>query len=95
MVWRWLSSTVSGASRSIVSQAGIITQVYLPKVIFPIGAAITELIHFGFGLLVIAIFLAFYRIAPGIALLWRQPGGSPDASVVLWVTGDLGRGEDP
>ena len=70
IVWRWLSSTVSGASRSIVSQAGIITQVYLPKVIFPIGTAITELIHFGFGLLVIAIFLAFYRIVPGITLLW-------------------------
>jgi len=70
IVWRWLGSTVSSASRSIVIQAGIITQVYLPKSIFPLGASVTQLINFGFGLLVIAIFLIFFKIMPGIQLLW-------------------------
>jgi len=70
MVWRWLSSTLNSASKSIVAQAGIITQVYLPKLIFPIGATLTHLFHFGFGLLVIAFFLVFFAIVPGTALLW-------------------------
>ncbi|MBI3800889.1 MAG: hypothetical protein HY268_28430 [Deltaproteobacteria bacterium] len=70
MVWRWLSSTLSSAAKSIVIQAGIITQVYLPKLIFPIGATLTHLFHFGFGLLIIAIFLVSFRIFPGMALLW-------------------------
>lgn len=70
IVWRWLSSTVTSASKSIVAQSGIITQVYLPKVIFPIGAVFTQLINFGFGLLIIAIFCVFFSIIPGVELLW-------------------------
>lgn len=70
IVWRWLSSTVTLASRSIVAQAGIITQVYLPKLIFPMGATLTHLFHFGFGLLAVAPFLVFFGIVPGKALLW-------------------------
>ena len=70
IVWRWLSSTVSSASTSILSQSGIITQVYLPKVIFPIGATLTQLINFGFGLLVIAIFFVFFNVIPGIKVVW-------------------------
>jgi len=70
IVWRWLSSTVSFASNSIIRQSGIITQVYLPKSIFPIGASLTQLINFGFGLLIIAIFLISFKIIPGMQLLW-------------------------
>jgi lipopolysaccharide transport system permease protein/teichoic acid transport system permease protein len=70
IVWRWLSSTIGSASKSIVGQSGIITQVYLPKAVFPIGAALTQLINFGFGLLVIAIFFAFFRVTPGMKAFW-------------------------
>jgi lipopolysaccharide transport system permease protein/teichoic acid transport system permease protein len=70
VVWRWLSSAVITASRSITSQSGIITQVYLPKAIFPIGATLTQLFNFSFGLIVIAFFLIFFKVVPGVALLW-------------------------
>lgn len=70
VVWKWLGSTVSLASRSIISQAGIITQVYLPKAIFPFGVTLSELINFAFGLLVVALFLVFFKVYPGIELLW-------------------------
>lgn len=70
VVWRWISSTITTASKSIVSQTGIITQVYLPKAIFPFGAALTQLINFGFGLVVISIFLIYFNIFPGTKLLW-------------------------
>ena len=70
VVWRWVSSTVSGAARSIIAQAGVISQVYLPKLIFPLSTTVTQLIHFGFGLLVIALGLVMFHIAPTLALLW-------------------------
>lgn len=70
IVWRWLTSTVGTASRSIITQAGIITQVYLPKAIFPIGVTFSQLINFIFGLLVIAMFLIYFKIMPGLELLW-------------------------
>lgn len=70
IAWRWIASTVTSSSKSITGQAGIISQVYLPKMIFPLGASMTQLINFSFGLIVVAIFLAFFRIVPGIEILW-------------------------
>jgi ABC-type polysaccharide/polyol phosphate export permease len=70
VVWRWVSSTVSGAARSIIAQAGVISQVYLPKLIFPLSATMTQLIHFGFGLVVVALGLVVFHIPPTTALLW-------------------------
>lgn len=70
IVWRWLNTSIATASKSIVSQAGIITQTYLPKAVFPICTSITQLINFGFGLLVIAIFSVVFGTVPGLELLW-------------------------
>ncbi|PIP42141.1 MAG: teichoic acid ABC transporter permease [Desulfobacterales bacterium CG23_combo_of_CG06-09_8_20_14_all_51_8] len=70
IVWRWLSSTVLVASKSISQQSGIISQVNLPKIQFPICVALTQLINFGFGLIIIGLFLIYFRVLPGIELLW-------------------------
>ncbi len=68
--WHWINSSLKGAASSISGRAKIITQVYLPKAIFPFGVNITQLINFSIGLVVVAIFLAAYRLAPGIEILW-------------------------
>ncbi len=70
VAWKWVAATVSSSAKSISGRAGVITQVYLPKAIFPFGSNLTQLINFTFGLVVIALFLAFYRIIPGPELLW-------------------------
>ncbi len=70
IVWRSISSTLGSASRSILSRSGIITQVYLPKANLPLGAVLTQLINFGFGLIVIGIFFVVLRIVPGLTILW-------------------------
>lgn len=70
IAWRWISSTVNSSVKSIVSQSGIISKVYLPKAIFPLGVSLTQLINFSIGLIIIAVFLAIFRIAPGLEVLW-------------------------
>ena len=70
VVWRWLGSTIGAASGTIVRQAGIVTQVYLPKIVFPVTEAMTGLVNFGFGLLVVAIIFLAWSIRPGLAVLW-------------------------
>jgi ABC-type polysaccharide/polyol phosphate export permease len=70
IAWRWVSSTVTSASKSIVSESAIITQVYLPKANFPISAVLAQLINFIFGIMVVGIFMIGFQIAPGIELLW-------------------------
>jgi ABC-type polysaccharide/polyol phosphate export permease len=70
IAWRWLASTVNMASKSIIQQAGIISQVHLPKAQFPICTVLTQFINYCFGLVVIGLFLFFFRIVPGLEALW-------------------------
>lgn len=70
VVWRWFSATLSSAATSVLSQRGIITQVYVPKVIFPLGVALTQVVHFGFGLAVVLLFLLLFRIPPSLHWVW-------------------------
>lgn len=70
VTWKWISASLINSAKSITSKAGIITQVYLPKALFPFGSTLTQAINFTFGLVVIALFLLIYKIVPGINLLW-------------------------
>jgi len=64
IVWRWISSSINTAAKSILRYSSIINQVYLPKFIFPLSFTFTQLINFLFGLVVIALFLLIYGIVP-------------------------------
>lgn len=70
VAWKWISSVVNTSAKSISSKAGIITQVYLPKALFPLSKTLTQLFNFIFGLSVVLLSLIFYRIVPGVVLLW-------------------------
>lgn len=65
VVWRWISTTVNTSSKSILKYTSIINQVYLPKSIFPLSFTFTQLFNFGFGIVVIGIFLMIFGIMPG------------------------------
>lgn len=70
ITWKWISAAISTSAKSISGKAGVITQVYLPKAIFPLASTLTQLINFSFGLVVVAIFLGFYKLVPGPEVLW-------------------------
>ncbi len=70
VAWKWIASAIGSSAKSITGRSGIITQVYLPKALFPVGTTMTQAINFTFGLVVIALFLAIYRLVPGIEILW-------------------------
>lgn len=70
VVWRWLGASAGAASQSIVKQAGIITHVAMPKIVFPITETVTGLVHFGFGLLVVLGIFLTWGIRPGAAVVW-------------------------
>lgn len=62
--WRWTASTINSSARSITRYSSIINQVYLPKAMFPLTGAISQLVNYCFGLIVIAIFLLFFGVMP-------------------------------
>ena len=69
IVFRYFSTSISLSSGAIVSNAGIITQVYLPKAIFSFGTVLSQTINFLFGLIVVEILLFFFHVSQGIELI--------------------------
>lgn len=67
VVWKWFSSTVLHASGAILNNPGLMRQVYLPKVVFPLVTILTDTAKF---LVVFSILLVF--------LLWN--GGTFSAA---------------
>ncbi|MTI95323.1 MAG: ABC transporter permease [Firmicutes bacterium] len=70
MGWRWTASTMSRSAKAITGKAGIISKVYLPKLIFPIGTTFTQMVNFCFSLSIIALYLIISQTIPGMNLIW-------------------------
>jgi len=70
VVFQAFSKSMTMASSSITGKAGLITQVYLPKAIFPFGVVLTQLINFLFSLVTVVVILGVLRVRPSIHLLW-------------------------
>lgn len=68
--WRWFSSTILECSTSLMGKAALIKQVYFPKLVVPMSVVLTHLANFGFGLIILALLLAFHRVPVGYNLLF-------------------------
>ena len=56
IVWKWLDSTVRTASGTVAQSVSIMSQVYLPKIVFPLITVLTNFLKF---LIILGVFLLF------------------------------------
>ena len=63
--WTLFSGGLMQVTNSVVSNAGLITKVYVPRLIIPIASVVSGLVDFGVSLLVLALLMADYHRAPG------------------------------
>ena len=69
--WNYFSQSLTGSSDSIVGSSYLITKVYFPRLILPLGKVTSGLIDFGVAFVILLGMMAWYGIAPtaGILLL--------------------------
>lgn len=82
--WAFFVSSIRFASTSLVSNANLVTKIYMPRVIFPIASVVSQLIDLGIAAVVLVIFLAFTGAHVSIQMLWLP---LLLAIMVLLVTG--------
>lgn len=70
IVWKWLDSTVRTSSGTIAQSVSIMSQVYLPKVVFPMITVLTNGLKFLIILAVFLVFLWLYGVQVKAAWLW-------------------------
>ncbi|MFN8020407.1 MAG: ABC transporter permease [Acidimicrobiales bacterium] len=67
--WSYFSSASSAASQSLVGQVDLITKVYFPRILAPIGSLLPGVVDMGIALVLASIVAAIDGQFPGIELL--------------------------
>jgi lipopolysaccharide transport system permease protein len=64
LFWNYFAQALTRCAASLVSNAGVITKVYFPRIIAPISSTIVALIDFFFASIVFAVLMIYFKFAP-------------------------------
>jgi lipopolysaccharide transport system permease protein len=68
--WTYFAYALQSTTNVVVDNQRLITKVYFPRLILPIAQALSGLVDFAIGFVVLAIFTLAYHIVPTVAALW-------------------------
>jgi lipopolysaccharide transport system permease protein len=68
-VWTYLSAAVAGAAESLAQHEALVTKVYFPRLLAPAAAVLPGLVDLGVSIVVLAVLMVAYGVAPTAALL--------------------------
>jgi lipopolysaccharide transport system permease protein len=64
VAWGYFSSALGGASNSLVSNVGLITKVYFPRLVIPGAAVLAALVDFAIALVVLLLVMLGFGLLP-------------------------------
>lgn len=64
--WTFFSSSLSGASSSLISSKNLITKVYFPRLVIPISPVLGKMVDFGISFLILLGLMLWYKVTPTI-----------------------------
>lgn len=70
VIWYFFANGVTSSSSSMVAEANTIKKVYFPRLVIPISATLSGVVDLVISFLVLLGMMAFYGIAPTIAVVW-------------------------
>lgn len=71
--WGFFSGALTNASASLISNAGLLSKVYFPRLILPLSEVLARLVDFAITLIILGLMLAAYGIVPRPAALALVP----------------------
>ena len=69
-IWIFFQESASEGVNSVVGNASLIRKIYFPREVFPLTSVSTKLVELGINFAILAGFMAWYGILPGIYALW-------------------------
>jgi len=66
--WTFFSGIITSSGNSLVGNQSLITKVYFPRLIIPLSAAGVSLVDLFVGLVLLAIVMGIFGVAPGMAV---------------------------
>ncbi|MGV6825515.1 MAG: ABC transporter permease [bacterium] len=72
VIWKWFAASITNASNSITIAGGLISQVYVPKLMFPFAVISVATFKFLIVFCMLIVFLLIYGVQP--SLTWLSLG---------------------
>jgi lipopolysaccharide transport system permease protein len=67
--WTLFSEGLTRSTTSMVSNAGIMTKVYFPRLVMPISGILSPLVDFFIAFIILILMMAYYGFVPTIAIV--------------------------
>lgn len=67
--WQFFANALTQSSNSLVASQNLITKVYFPRLVIPLGSVIAGLVDFAFAFVVLIGMMFYYGIKPGPSIL--------------------------
>jgi homopolymeric O-antigen transport system permease protein len=84
--WTFFANGLTQSSNSLVGSANLITKVYFPRLAVPIATILSGAVDFVLALVVLAVLMASYHVAPSAHVVWLP------VFMLLAVIASLGTG---
>lgn len=71
--WTLFASSLTAATNSLVSNAGLLAKIYFPREILVLGSILAKVVDFAFSSLILIAMMIFYQQAISWNILWLLP----------------------
>ena len=68
--WTYMSNAMSTGSASLVTGQGMLGKIYFPRLIFPVTPVLAKLVDFIISLVLIVAAMIYYKVWPGMNILY-------------------------
>ena len=79
--WTFFANSVTESTGSLIQNANMISKIYFPRIILPLGAIVAKFLDFAIAMLVMIAMLCWYRTVPGMQIL-----ALPLLIILLFIT---------
>ena len=66
--WMFFSNAITAAGQSVVANQTLVSKIYFPRLIIPIGAVASGLVDLAISFVLIAIMMVWYGVLPGLSI---------------------------
>ena len=73
LFWQFFSTSLSETSNSLISNTGIVTKVYFPRLILPISGVLTKFVDFAISSSILVVLMIYYGYVPHLSGLLLMP----------------------
>ena len=69
LLWTFFANAIASGSTSMISDANLISKVYLPRIILPTSATIFGLVDYAIAFMILGLMMVYYNFTMGITIL--------------------------